>query len=93
MKEICEKELKKLEEVFSDIIIPVRDKSELYKSSKNILAFVKAYFEDSKFFYEKGKYLESFELCSYIWGFLDCLAILGLITPRKTRKYFKIEQD
>ncbi len=92
MKELAEREIRRLEDVFKEIFVVIPEKSLLYDVAKDLFDFAKGYFEDAKYFYEKGKFLESFELCSYVWGILDAMARIGFINPKKTRKYFKVEQ-
>ncbi len=92
MKESVEREIGKLEEVFEEVRIVLPEKSTLYNCAKDLYDLSRSYFEDAKYFFEKGKFLEAFELCSYIWGILDSMARIGFINPKKTRKYFKVEQ-
>ena len=58
---------------------------------KDIEKFVRAYYEDMKYFYNKKDYLKAFELENYIWGILDALANLNIIyVPEDIKNWFKI---
>jgi len=86
LRERVFKEIEKTKEVLEGIRI-------IDEKGEDLISLARSYFEDSKYFYEKGKYLEAFELLSYLWGILDACARLNLINPGKFRKHFKVEQQ
>jgi len=52
--------------------------------------FIKAYWEDIKYFYQKGEKVKAFELVMYIWGILDCLYNTGYLEINPShKKWFK----
>jgi len=78
---LLERELKKLEIVFDKVRF----------LDKDLEKFVKAYWEDCKYFYEKRDNIKAFELINYIWGILDCMANKNLLEiPEDIRKWFKV---
>ncbi|MCD6546941.1 MAG: DUF357 domain-containing protein [Nanoarchaeota archaeon] len=83
LKQAAEKEMKRMEEVFNDLkIINKRKADEFYSFSEN-------YFEDGKYFFKKGKYLEAFEAFIISWAYIDIGIKLGLFDVSKNvRKYF-----
>lgn len=61
---------------------------------KDIESFVKAYWDDCRYFYVNQDDIKAFELVNYVWGILDTLAILKIIeVPEDVKKWFKIDQD
>ncbi len=81
--EITDREVKKLKIVMDEIGKEI---------PKEVKALIESYLYDLDYFYSKKDYVKAFELANYIWGYLDCLANLNLINPKKTRKWFKVEQ-
>ncbi|RDD52477.1 DUF357 domain-containing protein [Nanoarchaeota archaeon NZ13-N] len=78
---LLEREFKKLEEVFKKVNF----------LDKNLENFVKAYWEDCKYFYKNGEKIKAFELVNYIWGILDCMANRNLLEiPEDIRRWFKV---
>ena len=90
---LCKRERERLEEVFRDISIDIPARTELGRAARDLVAFARGYYEDALWFLGRGRRVEAFELFNYVWGLLDAAARLGLITPHKTKKYFKVEQD
>jgi len=86
LEEKVRREIEKTEKVFKGIKI-------IDEQANDLINLASSYFEDSKYFYGKGKYLEALELLSYLWGILDACARLKLIDPGEFRKYFKIDQE
>ena len=81
MKELAEKEIKRMDEIFKKI-----------KSNHKIVEDARRYFEDSKYFFEKGMYVEAFESAVISWAYLDACAKFGLIEiPSSLKKYFTVE--
>ena len=87
MKQAAEKEIKRMEEVFENIeILDKKQADEFYNFAQN-------YFEDSKYFFEKEKYIEAFEASIIAWAYLDAGIKLGFFKPaEKVRKYFTVEK-
>ena len=78
---LLERELKKLKIVFDKVKF----------LDKDLEKFVKSYWEDCKYFYEKRDNIKAFELINYIWGILDCMANKNLLEiPEDIRKWFKV---
>ncbi len=78
------REYKKLSQIFETIEFLDRD----YET------FLRAYWEDTKYFYGKGEYVKAFELIMYIWGWLDCLLNEGKIKVKEEyKKWFKVVKD
>lgn len=82
---ILKREEAKLEQIFDKIKLKDSKFEETFK-------FMKAYYEDMKFFFKKEEHVKAFELQNYVWGFLDALAISGAIeVPKELQKWFKAE--
>jgi hypothetical protein len=82
---ITDREVEKLKKIFK-----------IQNDLKNLEVYplIESYFKDLLYFYEKKDYVKSFELVNYIWGYLDILANLKLINPKKeVKSWFKIDQD
>jgi len=78
------REFCKLEEIFGNVIFYDKD----YEK------FLRAYWEDAKYFYTKKEYVKAFELVMYIWGWLDCLANeKKIIIKEEHKKWFKLIKD
>jgi len=78
---LLEREFKKLKIVFDKVKF----------LDKDLEKFVKSYWEDCKYFYERGDNIKAFELVNYIWGILDCMANKNLLEiPEDIRKWFKV---
>ena len=60
------------------------------KQAKEILEMVKNYLSDSKFFREKGNYVDSFSAVNYAHGWLDSGVRLGIFNV-KNNKLFTIQ--
>ena len=80
LKQIAEKELKRMQAVFDKIKI---------KKGKKFFDFAKIYFEDGKYFFEKKKYIEAFEAAVIAWAYIDFGLKLGYFSvPKEQRKWF-----
>ncbi len=83
IKKAAEIEMKRMEEIFNNISIKNTDKADEFYS------FAENYFEDGKYFFEKEKYVESFEAFIIAWAYLDIGIKLELFKPdKKIKKYF-----
>jgi len=89
IKELCDREIERTRFALKEISDSGLDSGKY----DDLLSLVNSYFEDSIHFYDKGGFIECFELLSYLWGLLDGGARLGYIEPGKARKHFKIEQE
>ena len=72
-----------MEEIFQNILIKENERADEFYS------FAENYFEDGKYFFEKEKFIESFEAFIIAWAYLDVGIKLKLFKPeKKIRKYF-----
>lgn len=87
MKQTAEKEIKRMEEIFSNLkILDKKQADEFYNFAQN-------YFEDSKYFFEKKKYIEAFEASIISWAYIDAGLKLGFFKVEDNlRKYFTIDK-
>ncbi len=61
------------------------------EKGEDCLKLALSYYRDATYFFEKGDVEKAFELQSYVWGILDCLARLQLLkVTEDIRKWFKI---
>lgn len=80
LKQNAEKEINRMQEVFDKIKV---------KDGKEYFAFAKTYFEDSKYFFGKKKYLEAFEAAVIAWSYIDFGLKLGWFkVPQEQKKWF-----
>jgi len=64
MKDEAEKEIRKMQ--------PVMDSLELNdEKARAVFDMAKSYFNDAKYFLEKGKYLQAFEAAVISWAYVD----------------------
>ena len=85
MKEIVEKNIRKIEEVPKNLKILDKNALELYN-----LAI--SYFSDSKYFLEKNDLIRAFECITISWAYIDALLHLKLVEiDEKYKKYFTTE--
>ena len=84
MKEIVEKNIKKMEEVLKNLKILDKNALELYN-----LAI--SYFSDSKYFLEKNDLIRAFECITISWTYIDALLHLKLVEiDEKYKRYFTV---
>ena len=61
------------------------------KMAQEIHGFVKNYFADSTYFFEKGDYISAFEALLICWAYLDVSAKLGIILiPDEIKESFTV---
>ncbi len=72
------REIGRMEEVFSEI--------QILEDSK-IFLLAESYFKDSKFFFEKGEYLNAFEAVIISWAYVDSLLHFGKVDLPKELKH------
>jgi hypothetical protein len=83
------REIEKLKIVFSEM---EEEFKKLKKENEDLFNLINSYFKDLLYFDKQKEIIKTFELSNYLWGYLDCLANLGLIKPnKKVKKWFKIE--
>ena len=84
MKEIVEKNIKKMEEVLKNLKILDKNALELYN-----LAI--SYFSDSKYFLKKDDLIRAFECITISWAYIDALLHFKLVEiDEKYKKYFTV---
>ena len=64
VKEMALREIERMERVFSQIEVV---------TDTDVLVLAASYFKDSKFFFEKGEYLNAFEAVVISWAYIDSL--------------------
>ncbi|BBL45580.1 hypothetical protein MJ1_0418 [Nanobdella aerobiophila] len=75
------REYDKLNKIFSDIRF----------FNRNIEDYVRSYYNDFLYFYDRKEYIKAFELENYIWGIIDILLNLKLIEVKEEyKKWFKL---
>ncbi len=83
IKSAAEKEIKRMQEIFSKIEI------NSVNQSKEFYDFAKTYFEDGRYFFKKEKFIEAFEAAVIAWAYLDAGLKLGFFTvPKEARRFF-----
>ena len=65
MKDKAQKEIDRLSKIFDKI--KVKDS----KKAQEFFDFAQRYFKDSKYFFDKKKYVEAFEATIIAWAYLD----------------------
>lgn len=86
IKSAAEKELARMAKVFEKIKVFNKEKAaEFYD-------FAKRYFEDSKWFASKGKYIEAFEAAVISWAYVDAGLKLGFFSmPKELKENFTVD--
>ncbi len=83
IKKAAKIEMERMKEIFESISIKNNSKADEFYS------FAENYFEDGKYFFNKEKYIESFEAFIIAWAYLDIGIKLNLFKPDKNiKKYF-----
>ena len=82
MKEEAEKEIKKMQPVIDSLKLENKEAEELFKMTHS-------YFNDAKYFLEKGKFLQAFEAAVIAWAYVDAgLHLNAFSTPKELRTLF-----
>jgi hypothetical protein len=82
MKDEAEKEIKKMQPVIDSLKLENKEAEELFK-------MIHAYFNDAKYFFEKGKYVEAFEAAVIAWAYVDAGLHLGVFSiPKELSSLF-----
>ena len=83
MKEIAQKEKNRVEFALSEL-------KKKHDKAEPVLELIYSYSKDAGHFFEKGEFLEAFELYVYVFGLLDALARLDLIDTGNAKMHYKI---
>lgn len=90
-REITEKKLRRYfritEEALRTLEIAVHQKSLLRSVADDFLTMAKSYFEDAKYYYEKGDYVTAFAALNYAHGFIDAGVRLGVFKGENDRLF------
>jgi hypothetical protein len=81
-KEKLEKYIK-----LTDKAIKVIEKNKIDKKGKELLKLAKCYFEDAKYFKNRGEYINAFSAINYAHAFLDCGVILKIFKVKDNRLF------
>lgn len=82
LKQEAEKEVQRMEKIFRSLRLT-------NKKGKKLLELVKAYFQDSKYFLQKKRYLQAFEAAVICWAYVDAGLHLGVFSVKnEMRKWF-----
>jgi len=73
MKEEAEKEIKKMQPIVDSLKLENKEAKELFQMTRS-------YFNDAKYFFEKGKFLQAFEAAVISWAYIDAGLHLGVFT-------------
>ena len=85
IKQAAEREMKRMEEIFSNVEIIDDEKG------REFFSFAENYFNDGKYFFENEKYIESFEAFIISWAYLDIGLKLNFFKVGKNvKKYFTL---
>lgn len=83
LQESAKRELERMQAVFSRV--------EATDEGKELLKLAEAYLQDAKYFYEKKKFLESFEAAIIVWAYIDAGLHLKIFkVPASMRKVFTV---
>ena len=90
-REITEERLKRYfkitEEALRSLEIAVHEKSLLIAVANDFLMMARSYFEDAKYYYEKGDYVTAFAALNYAHGFIDAGVRLGVFRGEDDRLF------
>lgn len=76
--ERLEREFKVTEKALDNIKIKINKNNELYKNALHFIDTAKRYYEDAKFFRDKGDKASAFGALNYAFGWLDAGKSIGL---------------
>lgn len=84
VKEEAKKELDRIESIIKNLKV-------IDSKGEDIMKLINSYYEDAKHFYEKGKYLQSFEALVICWAYADAgLHLKVFEIPEELRRIFTI---
>jgi len=81
IKSAAKKEIARMAKVFEKLEVVSKD-----RNASEFYDFAKRYFDDAKWFFEKGKYLEAFEAAVIAWAYIDAGLKLGFFSVPKELK-------
>ncbi len=85
IKKAAEREMKRMKAVFGKL------KRKGGKKTDEFFNFAHNYFTDGIYFFEKGKFIESFEAFIISWAYIDAGLKLGYFSaPREQKKWFTV---
>ena len=90
-REITDEKLRRYfritEEALKALEVAVHEKSLLYRVAEDFLTMARGYFEDAKYYYEKGDYVTAFAALNYAHGFIDAGVRLGVFRGEDDRLF------
>lgn len=90
-REITEEKLQKYfritEEALKALEVAVHERSLLMAVARDFLEMASSYFEDAKYYYEKGDYVTAFAALNYAHGFIDAGVRLGVFKGEDDRLF------
>ncbi len=81
-EELLKKYFKITEEALNVVEIVVPPRSHLRRAAEDLLKMARSYFEDAKYFAEKGDYVRAFGCLNYSHAWLDAGVRLGLFDAK-----------
>ncbi len=82
IKKQAEKEIKRMKQIIGNVKL-VDDRG------KSLIEAAKTYFSDSEYFFEKGKFLQSFEAAVISWSYIDAgLHVKVFSVPKEFNESF-----
>jgi hypothetical protein len=90
-REITDEKLQKYfritEEALKTLEVAVHEKSLLIAVANDFLTMAKSYFDDARYYYEKGDYVTAFAALNYAHGFIDAGVRLGVFRGEDDRLF------
>lgn len=90
-REITEEKLQKYfritEEALKTLEIAVHEKSLLRSVADDFLTMARSYFNDARYYYERGDYVTAFAALNYAHGFIDAGVRLGVFRGEDDRLF------
>jgi len=90
-REITDEKLQKYfkitEKALETLEVAVHERSLLIGVANDFLTMAKSYFEDARYYYEKGDYVTAFAALNYAHGFIDAGVRLGVFKGEDDRLF------
>jgi len=90
-REITEEKLQKYfkitEEALQRLEVAVHEKSLLRAVAEDFLTMARSYFNDARYYYQKGDYVTAFAALNYAHGFIDAGVRLGVFKGEDDRLF------
>jgi len=86
-KERLQKYFKITEEALNHLEVAVHEKSLLMVVAQDFLTMARSYFNDARYYYEKGDYVTAFAALNYAHGFIDAGVRLGVFRGEDDRLF------